>query len=150
MNFLKSDILKEVRRCRLLRCCYCLRRGANIGCCRRECRRSFHTKCGVDNLAVNQYSGSYNSYCQNHVPKSRYRPGPTEQCSICFDALVARGERFNVAKAVQSPCCRNGWYHHRCLQLYANSAGYFFKCPLCKDEEKFGEVARFGISVPNR
>ncbi|XP_017030325.1 PHD finger protein 7 [Drosophila kikkawai] len=149
LSFLKKDILMEMRRCRLLRCFYCQRLGANIGCCRTKCRRTFHTKCGYDNLAVSQFSGHYNSFCHQHIPKYRIRPGPGEQCTICFESLVAKGKRFSLATEMQSPCCRNGWYHRQCLQRYANSAGYFFKCPLCNDEEKFAEVALFGISIPN-
>ncbi|KAH8366934.1 hypothetical protein KR200_005064 [Drosophila serrata] len=148
LHFLKKDIMMETRRCRVLRCFYCQRLGANIGCCRSSCRRSFHTKCGFENYAVSQFTGSFNSYCHQHVPKYRFRPGPKEQCMICFDALVAKG-KFSVARALQSPCCRNGWYHRYCLQMYANSAGYFFNCPLCKNEKKFGDVALFGISIPN-
>ncbi|KAH8243871.1 hypothetical protein KR032_010833, partial [Drosophila birchii] len=149
LNFLVKDILMEKNRCHSIRCCYCERRGANIGCCHIKCRRNFHTKCGYDNMAVNQFNGSYNSYCDQHVPKYRFRPGPAELCTICFEPLVAKSKRFTVATAIQSPCCRNGWYHRQCLQLYAISAGYFFKCPLCNNKDKFAQVSFFGIWIPN-
>ncbi|KAH8280700.1 hypothetical protein KR054_002673 [Drosophila jambulina] len=149
LSFLKKDIMNEVRRCRMLRCFYCQRFGATIGCCRSKCRRTFHTKCGYDNLAVSQFSGRFNSFCHQHVPKYPFRPRPAELCMICFESLVPARKRFSVATSVQSPCCRNGWYHRQCLQKYANSAGYFFKCPLCKNGDTFGEVSLFGISIPN-
>ncbi|XP_041631687.1 PHD finger protein 7-like [Drosophila kikkawai] len=99
LSFLKEDILME------------------------RCRRTFHTKCGYDNLAVSQFSGRRNSYCHKHIPKYRIRLGTEGHCVICFES---------------------------CLQKYANSAGYFFKCPLCNDKEKFAKVALFGISIQNR
>ncbi|KAH8421303.1 hypothetical protein KR009_001048 [Drosophila setifemur] len=150
LRFLKEDIFAEVDRCRPLICYYCRTGGANIGCCRNGCRRTFHTKCGLDNLALNQYRDTYKSYCHSHVRSYRYRPGPTEFCVICQDMLLPAGERFSVVNVLQSPCCRNGWYHRPCLQAYANSAGYFFKCPLCNNSTVFHDVALFGISVPNR
>ncbi|XP_017022344.1 PHD finger protein 7-like [Drosophila kikkawai] len=123
LSFLKEDILMEVRRCHLLRCFYCQRLGANIGCCRKRCRRTFHTKCGYGNLAVSQFSGRFNSYCHKHIPEYRIQLGTAGHCVICFES---------------------------CLQKYANSAGYSFKCPLCNDKEKFAKVALFGISIQNR
>ncbi|XP_016983546.1 uncharacterized protein LOC108047735 [Drosophila rhopaloa] len=150
LSFLKEDILAEARRCRLLSCCYCHRGGANIGCCESGCRRTFHTKCGVENLALNQFRDTYRSYCNLHVPNYRQRPSSaTEHCVICQDLLVAAGCRFSVVTMIQSPCCRNGWYHRNCLQAYANTAGYFFKCPLCNNSDVFLNVALMGISVPN-
>ncbi|XP_041632973.2 PHD finger protein 7-like [Drosophila kikkawai] len=95
---IKEDILMEVRRCHLLRCFYCQRLGANIGCCRKRCRRTFHTKCGYDNLTVSQFSGRYNSnYCHKHIPKYRIRLGTAGHCVICFESVVAKGHQGSVA-----------------------------------------------------
>ncbi|KAH8325787.1 hypothetical protein KR067_008161, partial [Drosophila pandora] len=147
--FLPEDIEEEARRCRALTCYYCHKSGANIGCCQPACRRTFHTKCGIDNMAQNQFRGTYKSYCHSHVRNYRYRPAPDEDCVICQDRLMGTEERFNVCTMLHSPCCRNGWYHRLCLQAYANSAGYFFKCPLCNNSSTFHDVALRGISVPN-
>eukprot|EP00099_Drosophila_melanogaster_P007085 NP_001259740.1 PHD finger protein 7, isoform B [Drosophila melanogaster] len=149
MNFLKEDIEAEVNRCRLLKCCYCRRLGANIWCCKSGCRRTFHTKCGVDNLAQNQFCDTYNSFCHQHVLVPRNRPvfKNDEECLLCAEDVVAKGERFSVVTCLYAPCCRNGWFHRRCLQRYANSSGYFFKCPLCNNTDVFRRVAYMGIAV---
>ncbi|EDV46782.1 mucin-22 [Drosophila erecta] len=152
LNFLKEDIEAEAKRCRTLTCCYCRRLGANIGCCKSGCRRTFHTKCGVDHLAQNQFRDTYKSYCHQHVLVHRHRPSliKKEECVICADELLGVGERFSVVTCIYAPCCRNGWFHRNCLQRYANSAGYFFKCPLCNNLEVFRKVVLMGISVLNQ
>ncbi|EDX02053.2 PHD finger protein 7 [Drosophila yakuba] len=152
LNFLKEDIEEEAKRCRTLMCYYCRRPGANIGCCKSSCRRTFHTKCGIDNLAQNQFSDTYKSYCHQHVLMHRRRPAliKEQECVICAEALIGEGERFSVVTCIFAPCCRNGWFHRKCLQRYANSAGYFFKCPLCNNLEVFRKVAMMGISVLNQ
>ncbi|XP_033171355.1 PHD finger protein 7 [Drosophila mauritiana] len=152
MNFRKQDIEAEAERCRSLKCCYCRRLGANIVCCKSGCRRTFHTKCGADNLAQNQFCHTYKSFCHQHVPVLRHRPAykKDEKCLICLDDLIAKGERFSVVSCLFAPCCRNGWFHRRCLQGYANSSGYFFKCPLCNNIEMFRRVVYMGIAVLNQ
>ncbi|KAH8323167.1 hypothetical protein KR074_008413, partial [Drosophila pseudoananassae] len=149
LGFLPDDILAETQRCRSLICHYCHEPGANIGCCHSACRRTFHTKCGYENMAQNEFRGTYKSFCHQHVRNYRYRPALDENCVICQDRLVRGTERFNLSTMLHSPCCRNGWYHRHCLQAYANSAGYFFKCPLCNNKTVFNDVALRGISVPN-
>ncbi|XP_016996990.2 PHD finger protein 7 [Drosophila takahashii] len=151
LRFLKDDIVAEARRCKQLNCFYCHKPGANIGCCKSGCRRTFHTKCGVDNLAQSQFRDTYKSYCHQHVRHHRFRPSSDQEpCVICKDPLIAGGERFNVVTMLYSPCCRNGWYHRNCLQAYANTAGYFFKCPLCNNAKVFHDVALMGISLSSQ
>ncbi|XP_052855980.1 pineapple eye protein [Drosophila gunungcola] len=151
LRFLEEDILAEAKRCRPLTCCYCHRAGANIGCCKNGCRRTFHTKCGISNLAQNQFRDTFKSYCHQHVRRNRQRPpSEAENCIICQELLVAEGGRFSVVTCLTSPCCRNGWFHRNCLQEYANTAGYFFKCPLCNNSKEFHDVALMGISVSNQ
>ncbi|KAH8368028.1 hypothetical protein KR084_005864 [Drosophila pseudotakahashii] len=148
MRFLQDDIVAEARRSKQLNCCYCHRPGANIGCCKARCRRTFHTKCGVENHTQSQFRDTYKSYCHQHVRNHRHRPASEkEPCVICKDPLIGAGERFSVVTMLYSPCCRNGWYHRNCLQSYANTAGYFFKCPLCNNSEAFHDVALMGICL---
>ncbi|SPP78502.1 uncharacterized protein LOC117581437 [Drosophila guanche] len=149
-RFLKEDILAEVERAKKLTCHYCNRSGASIGCCKSSCRRSFHFSCGLENLARNQFCGSYKSYCHSHVGKSKVRPPADEKCPMCLELVVPENEKFRQVLAQQAPCCRNGWFHKKCLQDYAHNAGYFFKCPLCNSSSKFMDVCLWGVSVPNR
>ncbi|XP_037726831.1 PHD finger protein 7 [Drosophila subpulchrella] len=151
LRFLVEDIFAEARRCSHLICVYCQRPGANIGCCKSGCRRTFHTKCGIDHLAQNQFRGTYKSYCHRHVKTHRRRPTSADTiCTICTELLVEEGERFNVVNMLYSPCCRNGWYHRRCLQMYANTSGYFFKCPLCNNNEEFHDVSLWGVALSSQ
>ncbi|XP_030243784.1 PHD finger protein 7 [Drosophila navojoa] len=85
-----------------------------------------------------------------HVNTYNETPKTDEQCAICFEDLLKRRERFCRTQHIFGKCCKNGWYHKDCLQRYANSAGYFFKCPLCNDITEFKTVTFWGISVPNR
>ncbi|XP_037729572.1 PHD finger protein 7-like [Drosophila subpulchrella] len=150
-RFLMDDIVAEARRCRHLICVYCQRPGANIGCCKSGCRRTFHTKCGIKNLAQNQFRGTYKSYCHRHVITHRRRPTSSDSiCVICTELLVEEGERFNVMNMLYSPCCRNGWYHRRCLHVYANTSGYFLKCPLCNNNEEFHDVTLWGFALSSQ
>ncbi|XP_075156147.1 uncharacterized protein LOC142229473 [Haematobia irritans] len=152
LGFLQPDIKKEEHRVSFLKCCYCSKRYANIGCCHSKCRRTFHLVCGVENGAENQFCKSYNSYCNTHRRKGRIKmPSPATTCMICYDNLVRPNERFNPLKAIESPCCRNGWFHKLCLQRFARTAGYFFKCPLCNDAATFRkELPTKGIFIPNQ
>ncbi|XP_016952096.3 PHD finger protein 7 [Drosophila biarmipes] len=151
LRFLKDDIVAEARRCRHLICCYCHQPGANIGCCKFGCRRTFHTKCGIDNLAQNQFRGTYKSFCHQHVITHHRRPTSDDAiCVICTEQLIEKGKRFNAVNMLYSPCCQNGWYHRRCLQKYANTSGYFFKCPLCNNTQEFHDVTLMGIAVSSQ
>ncbi|XP_037729579.1 uncharacterized protein LOC119560281 [Drosophila subpulchrella] len=151
LHFLMDDIVAEARRCRHLICVYCQRPSASIGCCKSGCRRTFHTKCGIKNLAQNQFRGTYKSYCHRHVITHRRRPTSSDTiCVICTELLVEEGERFNVVNMLYSPCCRNGWYHRGCLHVYANTSGYFFKCPLCNNNEEFHDVTLWGFALSSQ
>ncbi|XP_062137817.1 histone-lysine N-methyltransferase 2C [Drosophila sulfurigaster albostrigata] len=147
--FTLADIKIESQRTQKLKCFYCHKNGANIGCCATKCHRSFHTECGIKNGAQNQYCNTYNSFCSLHVKKFAQRPKDQEECAVCLDTLLKK-EQFKFTEHILGKCCNRGWYHKRCLQQYANSAGYFFKCPLCNDKEKFHLVSMWGIYVPNR
>ncbi|KAH8411802.1 hypothetical protein KR215_011405 [Drosophila sulfurigaster] len=147
--FTLADIKIESQRTQKLKCFYCHKNGANIGCCAKKCYRAFHTECGIKNGAQNQYCNTYNSFCSSHVKKFAQRPKDQEECAICLDTLLKK-EQFKSTEHILGKCCNRGWYHKRCLQQYANSAGYFFKCPLCNDKEKFHLVSMWGICVPNR
>ena len=41
-------------------------------------------------------------------------------------------------------------FHKECIQKFASTAGYFFKCPLCNNKEIFeSEMQSFGVYVPD-
>ncbi|XP_020808246.1 G2/M phase-specific E3 ubiquitin-protein ligase-like [Drosophila serrata] len=147
-NFLKDDISEVKEVFSLTKCSYCPRLGANLSCCHEGCHRSFHTKCGVDNMAVLQYGGKFDTFCAEHVPEHRSRPEPDANCILCLGSVVANGQDFTPALAFQAPCCHNGWFHRECVQDLSNASTISFKCPLCRNENEFGEVAMYGVAIP--
>lgn len=54
--------------------------------------------------------------------------------------------------ALWAPCCKhNAWFHQKCVQEMALNAGYFFKCPLCNNIDKFNKrMCELGIYIPSR
>uniref|UniRef100_A0A182VRR1 PHD-type domain-containing protein n=1 Tax=Anopheles minimus TaxID=112268 RepID=A0A182VRR1_9DIPT len=148
-GFLESDIRKENERTKKCRCYICKNMHANVSCCSKKCLRTFHTVCGIMNGCLSHYTDTYQSWCSSHVPlEPDSSPHSHEEpCSICYDEMG----QYNVITSIKAPCCLNGWFHQRCLAQYAQSAGYFFKCPLCKNEDKFLlEMPLRGVFVPER
>ncbi|XP_071519884.1 uncharacterized protein [Panulirus ornatus] len=148
MGFLAKDIEKEVQRGRKLSCSYCLKKGATIGCSEKKCRRTYHYHCGLKHYAVCRFSNDFRSYCVQHR-KFQKGSGIGEElkCPICMEELIV-----DPKTAVWAPCCkRKSWFHKICLQRLALSAGYFFKCPLCNNQDKFLlEMQNVGIFVPEK
>lgn len=58
---------------------------------------------------------------------------------------------YHPVDSLRSPCCSHDvWYHKRCMMQTAKAAGYFFKCPLCKNESEFRhEMSSRGIFIPD-
>lgn len=151
LGFLPKDIEAEKKRVSTLRCCYCRKVMANLGCCEKRCRLNFHMICGIENGAMNQFVNSFRSFCHRHVRKVCYRPKTDDKCCICFENIFNESTRFSVVNMIRAPCCRNGWFHKYCLQQFAKNAGYFFKCPLCNDSKNFKQnMSLSGIFVQNK
>ncbi|XP_013404592.1 uncharacterized protein LOC106169620 [Lingula anatina] len=156
LGFLPRDIIKEVQRGKKLKCCFCKEKGATIGCVVRCCRQVFHFGCGRDNGVLNQFFGTYSSYCEEHRPRQTV---PTSDrlafhgtakavCAICMCAVEARASN----ETLRAPCCKNAWFHRSCIQRQATCSGvYFFKCPLCNNKDYFQhEMLEFGIYIPDQ
>ncbi|XP_014087142.3 uncharacterized protein [Bactrocera oleae] len=137
LGFLPNDIAAERKRVSTVRCCYCGEVMANIGCCENRCRVNFHMICGIENGAMNQFIHSFRSFCHRHVRKVNFRPKKDDECCICFEKIFNKSTRFSAVNMIRAPCCRNGWFHKFCLQQFAKNSGYFFKCPLCNDNNNF-------------
>lgn len=133
------------------KCFYCHNYNANIGCCESSCRRCFHFICGLENNAQNQFCHDYRSFCHRHIRKFHRHPSKNETCLICYDSLGGTRKNFNYVNTILTPCCRNGWFHKICLQAFAKTAGYFFKCPLCNNANVFREkLPSRGIFIPDQ
>ncbi|KAL3874226.1 hypothetical protein ACJMK2_037271, partial [Sinanodonta woodiana] len=155
-GFLPEDILKEVKRGSRLKCIYCKKKGATIGCVVKSCRKVFHFGCGRKNSTLHQFFDTYRSYCPDHRPRQQCNVSDRlaffgtalSTCAICMNAVEARASN----ETLRAPCCKNAWYHRLCVQKHASTAGlYFFKCPLCNNKEIFqAEMLTYGIYLPDQ
>ncbi|CAH0390671.1 unnamed protein product [Bemisia tabaci] len=155
LGFLVPDILEEKKRAQKTFCDFCQLPGATVYCASRRCKLKFHVPCGVRNDCLNQFFGAFRSYCVKHRPEQKIPPHIIQEakkskptCTICFEDVVAKA----CPNTLWAPCCsKNAWFHRTCIQSLAISAGYFFKCPLCNDKEKFQKAMfNFGIYVPQQ
>lgn len=66
-------------------------------------------------------------------------------------SYLSTGE-YNLIRSIPLPCCnKDSWCHKLCLQQYAQTSGYFLKCPLCKDSDMFRDwIAQRGVFIPDR
>ncbi|XP_031637487.1 G2/M phase-specific E3 ubiquitin-protein ligase-like [Contarinia nasturtii] len=150
IGFLPIDIKREVSRTKKLFCHYCHSNGATIGCCKKSCRHSFHLPCALQNDCRFEFQDPFQSYCDAHhnIKKPKNAHKPSDLCTICYEEM---GE-YNPVRSIPLPCCnKNSWCHKLCLQQYAQTSGYFLKCPLCKDSDTFREwITRRGVFIPDR
>ncbi|XP_071037747.1 PHD finger protein 7-like [Parasteatoda tepidariorum] len=148
LGFLLSDIQAEASRGKRLKCFYCKKIGATVGCIVKMCRRVFHFPCGVQYHSLHQYFGNFSSYCASHKPKQKSGPMNDPFCYICYTPI----SKDDLEECLYSPCCKNNWFHRLCLQQYALSAGrYFFKCPLCNNVSHFlDRMLELGIDIPDK
>lgn len=154
-GFLSQDILKEVRRASRLKCSYCKKKGAAIGCIVKSCRQMFHLPCGLENGSMHQFFDSFKSFCSSHRPHQKVPPKciklmkedeDSKICTICYDSVNSKVSNDTL----WAPCCRKRWFHRQCLQRQALAQGYFFKCPMCNNINKFkSEMKMFGIYIPD-
>ncbi|XP_076036944.1 uncharacterized protein LOC143022559 [Oratosquilla oratoria] len=148
LGFLTDDIKKELIRSKKLICNYCTKKGANVGCFSRKCKKSYHFNCGLKHSALFRFHTDFRSYCSKHRHlQNGPNVGEEMECPICFEPHV-----IDPRRAVWASCCRpKSWFHRECVQRLALSAGYFFKCPLCNDKDTFViSMQNWGVYVPEQ
>ncbi|KAH9417662.1 ubiquitin-protein transferase [Dermatophagoides pteronyssinus] len=152
-GFLPDDIRKELRRGVLLKCSYCGKKGAVVGCSVKECIITFHLPCGIQNGAFCHYHQEqqlYPSYCRKHWPKLQVPAFKRRVlCTVCQEYVKNCDNRDNNLLFVE--CCHS-YYHRECLSKVAYHQGEFnLKCPNCNDLSIFvPTLKRGGIFVPKR
>ncbi|XP_058127045.1 pineapple eye protein-like [Anopheles ziemanni] len=148
-GFLEADIRKENQRTKSCRCYICKGMHANIFCCAKKCLRTFHTVCGIKNRCLAHFTDTFQSWCSVHVPLRADRDphSAEEPCAICYEEMGL----YDRITSIRAPCCKNGWFHQQCVARFAQTAGYFFKCPLCNNVDTFTqEIPLRGVYVPER
>ncbi|KTF93332.1 hypothetical protein cypCar_00023136 [Cyprinus carpio] len=149
-GFLVDDIKKEIRRSSRLRCMYCKKIGASVGCSIKRCRQMVHMPCGLEQEFIFQFTDLFPSFCKKHAPSQSWVSSPSLplSCSVCLEPIEPVLS-YNVLKC---PVCHGSWFHRNCVQRYAHSAAmFFFKCTLCNNKDQFQqEMLRMGIYIPER
>lgn len=119
-GFLIKDIKREISRAKRLRCYFCGKRGATIGCCERRCPKAFHYYCGRRSGALFQFFDSFNSFCIYHRPTQRIKlvHSNGQNCRICLSEIEWNPNSHTTLSEVPlvTPCCK-AWFHNKCLQM---------------------------------
>ncbi|XP_013778765.1 PHD finger protein 7-like isoform X1 [Limulus polyphemus] len=149
VGFLPEDIWIEVKRGRRLRCFFCKKTGATVGCCNKNCRKVFHVPCAYGRGVLHQFFDNFSSFCADHKPKQNIskKSSILYSCPICLYSV----NNQDVDNVILSPCCKNSLFHRQCIQMQALCAGYFFRCPICNNKEDFqNEMLTYGIYIPEQ
>ncbi|XP_058122050.1 PHD finger protein 7-like [Anopheles ziemanni] len=155
-GFLIRDIINSFYEYRDKKCAYCCHPSASIKCCVDGCDRWFHYICGYKNSCLTQFCGQYKSFCDQHLPEEYSKPLQTKynECEICYEILPRPTDADYNPIAIIRTCggddCEPGRMHRECVQHFAFSAGYDFKCPICFSKDYNNYVAPRGIFVPSR
>ncbi|XP_071445263.1 PHD finger protein 7-like isoform X2 [Hetaerina americana] len=152
LGFLLPDIRKVLQSGQSMCCSYCGQPGALSKCFNSKCKKIFHLPCGLEKGSLHLFYGDFRSFCNEHRQKQRVPPEVLNSrdvlCSVCFDPV----EDLHSPDSLWAPCCKkNGWFHRLCIQKFALSAAYFFKCPLCANQKKFRDaMLKNGIYIPDQ
>jgi len=151
-GFLAPDIRRELKRGARLKCVFCKKKGATVGCAEPTCKKSYHLNCGFDHDCCMQFFGQFKSHCSRHRSMAPYRPrrtGANINCTICQQKLGS-GKKIDL-NIVYTGCC-DGGFHRDCVQSMSLSAGHqHFRCPNCNDTSIFvQDMLLAGIYVPEQ
>lgn len=127
---------------------YCENLSANLGCCVKTCRKTYHISCGNMNNAEFQFIGRFPTFCSKHAQyRIDKKPKVSDICSICQEDGKWSS---TLLGSILLPCCKK-WLHQVCLQKWARKAGSLFKCPLCNDQNKCNQILpKRGIFMPEK
>ena len=149
-GFLPVDIRRELRRGSRLKCVFCKKKGATVGCAEPSCKKSYHSTCGARHDCLLQYFGQFKSLCSKHRVAgdpggNRRRPGAS--CSICLESVGG----VRKSDTVTARCC-DSCYHRSCLQnLALTSTRQHFLCPNCQDGAGWlDQMLLAGLYVPEQ
>lgn len=54
-GFMPADVRRELKRGSRLKCVYCKKKGATVGCARQQCKKSYHLPCGIKNGSLQEF-----------------------------------------------------------------------------------------------
>ena len=155
LGFLIFDIRAEIKKAAKQTCHICRENYASIQC--KDCKDWFHLQCARQYDYLTQFVGEFQTTCDQcfqfsdtdtEISKCLKDQITVATCYICLNPM---GFKFNpIAWIFASSCCHNGFIHRTCMQLYAESAGYYSNCPWCKSKSFRERLPLQGIFVPDR
>jgi len=145
-GFLPGDINREAKRGARLKCVYCRKKGATVGCAEAKCKKSYHLSCGNTHKALFQFYDQFKSYCREHRPAQRMQRKGGKGEAVCVVCNLHLPRKTSLSTLV-APCCST-FLHKDCIQGKA-LGGSGRDCPNCGDDEQWlAEVRRMGVYVP--
>ncbi|XP_038104986.1 PHD finger protein 7-like [Culex quinquefasciatus] len=149
LGFMLNDILSAEKQLKAQICYLCGKAYANISCQQAECGRTFHMACGRWAACLYHFVHPFPSWCHRHVKHQIVeiaRHGDEDSCGICRKEMAL----FSRLESIRPPCCRDVWFHRRCVAKRASAAGSQFKCPTCGDNSAtfIQAIQRRGVYVP--
>nr|XP_020849431.1 PHD finger protein 11 [Phascolarctos cinereus] len=74
-------VKEEINRGKRLKCSYCLKKGATVGCDIKKCSKNYHFFCAKQDQAkiqTDEHGGTYRVFCQKHTVRKNNRVFPTK------------------------------------------------------------------------
>jgi len=137
---------REAKRGARLKCVYCRKKGATVGCAEPKCKKSYHLSCGNTHKALFQFFDQFKSYCREHRPAQRMQRKGGKGEAVCVVCNLHLPRKTSLSTLI-APCCST-FLHKDCIQGIA-LGGSGRKCPNCGDGEQWlTEVRRMGVYVP--
>ena len=133
-GFAEKDILAEAKRGKRLRCAFCKKMGATLGCCvGPKCNLTYHYPCAADQEVHFIASGQFESFCRKH---RKLKPIVISEqleeaaiCASCFESVELPDT--DLPDVIQCKCCKHVC-HKICVQKFAYISGmHHFKCSFC-------------------
>lgn len=111
-GFLPADILKEWRRGQRLKCSFCTKSYATVGCFGKSCKKAYHLPCGIRNGSHQEFCDPFSSYCHEHRPEQKVYKDKSvanlpRECGMCFDDInpIKKVRPEDRKKSIWTPCC---------------------------------------------
>lgn len=110
-----KNLPKEIKRARKFICSYCGSYGAGLGCCIKDCKKTYHFKCSLDeNLDCVLDYKNYTLYCSEHLDKTPEYASNNLEYETIFCKKCSLGD--NDQKLIICEKCLDA-YHIYCLEV---------------------------------
>ncbi|VDN99716.1 unnamed protein product [Rodentolepis nana] len=104
-------IKEEIRRGKKLRCYFCDKTGACVGCVNIKCRSTYHLPCLFESKGFASFNTAFDAFCYRHRPKQALserlityeKEAPT--CCICLFSIAPETNDVNIGNLI-SECNR--------------------------------------------